>query len=108
METQTEKEAIVAEYLIGDLSLRMLAAKHGVNFRNIHRWVQQYRGKHSTVAKKKKSKKVKAKPDPQEVRQLKEELRKAQLLNELLNEMIDIAESDHGLSIRKKSGTKRS
>ena len=43
---------------------------------------------------------------PTEVKLLQEELRKAKLHNELLTTMIDIAEKQLNISIRKKSGTK--
>ena len=63
-----------------------------------------------------KSKPVKKKPSvqaprpeiaeemPGDVKSLQEELRKARLHNELLSAMIDIAEEDLGLPIRKKYG----
>ena len=44
---------------------------------------------------------------PSDVKQLQEELRKAKLHNELLNAMIDIAEDQLKINIRKKPGTKR-
>lgn len=44
---------------------------------------------------------------PSDVKQLQEELRKARLHNKLLNAMIDIAEEQLNVDIRKKSGTKR-
>jgi hypothetical protein len=43
---------------------------------------------------------------PTDVKQLQSELRKARLLNEVLTEVINIAEEELGLPIRKKSGTK--
>jgi len=44
---------------------------------------------------------------PSDVKILQEELRKAKLHNELLNAIIDIAEEQLKINIRKKSGTKR-
>jgi len=41
------------------------------------------------------------------VKQLQEELRKAKLHNKLLNAIIDIAEEQLKIDIRKKSGTKQ-
>ena len=41
---------------------------------------------------------------PSDVKTLQEELRKARLHSELLSAMIDIAEEDLGLPIRKKYG----
>ena len=46
-------------------------------------------------------------PLPTDVTQLQQELRKAQLKNKLLNAIIDIAEEQLEIDIRKKSGTKR-
>jgi transposase-like protein len=103
------KESIIAEYLSTGLSLRKLGTKHGVNFRNIHRWIMQYQGRMKKPAT---SKSVKPKPDlaqevlPTDVKKLQSELRKARLLNEVLTEVINIAEEELGLPIRKKSGTK--
>ena len=44
---------------------------------------------------------------PTDVKQLQEELRKAKLHNKLLNAIIDIAEEQLKIDIRKKSGTKQ-
>jgi UDP-glucose 6-dehydrogenase len=44
---------------------------------------------------------------PTDVKQLREELRKAKLHNKLLNAIIDIAEDQLKIDIRKKSGTKQ-
>lgn len=105
-----EQEAIIAEYLIGELSFRKLGEKHGVDFRVIHYWVSQFQGK--IVTKKKPKEKKQAEPTvqdnlPTDVKQLQVELRKAKLHNKLLNAMIDIAEEQLNIDIRKKSGTRQ-
>ena len=107
--TIQEQEAIIAEYLLGDITYRKLGTQHGVDFRAIHHWVTKFQGK--TVRKIK----PKNKPDadlpkeelPTDVKQLREELRKAKLHNKLLNAIIDIAEEQLKIDIRKKSGTKQ-
>ncbi len=69
----------------------------------------QYQGRMKKPAT---SKRVKPNPDlaqealPTDVKKLQAELRKARLLNEVLTEVINIAEEELGLPIRKKSGTK--
>ena len=107
--TVQEQEAIVAEYLTGNLSFRKLGVKHGVDFRLIHDWVSRFQGK--TVTKRKSKTKVDELLPPEilptDVKQLQEELRKAKLHNKLLNAMIDIAEEQLKIDIRKKSGTKQ-
>jgi len=43
--TSTEKEAIIAEYLLGEESYRHLGLKHGIDFRLIHLWVTKFQGR---------------------------------------------------------------
>ena len=107
--TVQEQEAIIAEYLLGDTTYRKLGANHGVDFRAIHHWVTQFQGKPVRKTKPK----VKVKDDlpleelPTDVKLLQEGLRKAKLHNKLLNAIIDIAEGQLKIDIRKKSGTKQ-
>lgn len=107
--TVHEQEAIIAEYLLGDTTYRKLGAKYGVDFRAIHHWVTRFQGKPVRKLKPK----IKSTDDllqeelPTDVKQLREELRKAKLHNKLLNAMIDIAEEQLKIDIRKKSGTKQ-
>jgi transposase-like protein len=107
--TIQEQEAIIAEYLLGETTYRKLGAKHGVDFRAIHHWVTRFQGK----PVKKVKPKIKSTGDlpqeelPTDVKQLREELRKAKLHNKLLNAIIDIAEEQLKIDIRKKSGTKQ-
>lgn len=107
-QSNQEKESIVAEYLLGNHTYRQLGKKHNVDYRVIHSWVMKFKGKLKSPSPKvtlpiaetgiKK---------PVEVLLLEEALRKEKLRNELLNTMIDIAEKELKISIRKKSGTKQ-
>lgn len=104
-----DRESIVAEYLLGNTTYRKLEAKYGADFRTIHGWVTKFKGK---VVKKANTKirlsdNGEAEELPSDVKQLQEELRKAKLHNKLLNAMIDIAEDQLKINIRKKSGAKR-
>jgi transposase-like protein len=106
--TEQEEEAIIAEYLTGQTSYRELEKKHGIDFRVIHSWVTKFQGKPLRKQKPKIGQpSLKTEDSPTDVKQLQEELRKAKLYNELLNAMIDIAEDQLKIDIRKKSGTKR-
>ena len=103
-----EKESIVAEYLLGNHTYRQLGKKHNIDFIIIHSWVIKFKGK-----SKPSSTKVNP-PLPEsgsnksaEVLQLEEALRKEKLRNELLNGIIDIAEKELKISIRKKSDTRQ-
>ena len=104
-----ESESIVAEYLTGNTSYRKLAAKHNVSFNTLHRWVNNFQSKSLKKGKAIKPAQQVNQPEqlPTDVKQLQEELRKARLHNELLNAMIDIAEEQLKIDIRKKSGTRR-
>jgi len=103
-----KKEAIIAEYLLGDITYRKLGDKYGIDFRIIHSWVTKFQGKTVKKEKPKKSDKQEVEePIPSDVKHLQEELRKSKLQNKLLNAMIDIAEEQLNIDIRKKSGTKR-
>jgi|SRR5215211_2273169 len=115
------KEAIIAEYLAGGISYRALADKYGMDFRTLNYWVRCYQGrtiKEKKGASKKAKSKAKAKLSkrpispiqeslPVDVKQLQQELHKARLQSELLNAMIDTAEEQLGISIRKKAGTRQ-
>lgn len=107
--TIQEQEAIIAEYLLGDTTYRKLGTKHGIDFRVIHHWVTRFQGKPVKKAKPKIKSNNALPPEelPTDVKQLQEELRKAKLHNKLLNAMIDIAEDQLKIDIRKKSGTKQ-
>ena len=107
--TIQEQEAIIAEYLLGDTTYRKLGAKRGVDFRAIHHWVSKFQGKEvkKVKLKSKLNQVVSQEELPTDVKQLQEELRKAKLHNKLLNAIIDIAEEQLKIDIRKKSGTKQ-
>ncbi len=103
--TPTHKKlSIITEYLSGSLSYRQLGKKHGINNKTIHHWVMKHEGR-SPIKKK-----VEDSSDPlisKDIKELQEQLRKARLENKLLNAIIDIAEEQLNIDIRKKSGTKQ-
>ena len=109
---QKEKKAeVVGEYLKGGVTLREMERKSGINFRTIHRWVKECeamtgpegadrgKGRRALVAKEREL--------PDDVRRLQKELEEARLYNKLLNAMIDIAEEQFEIPIRKKHGAKQ-
>lgn len=111
MEEIKLKERIITEYLTGKVSLRKLGRKYGFSFHTVHNWIMVYQGrmkKRVTIPIVKPAKDLAGKdPLPTEVKELQNELRKARLLNEVLTEVINIAEEELRLPIRKKFGTKR-
>jgi transposase-like protein len=112
MDKKQRKEAILWEYLKGGMSLRELGLKHGINHRTIHRWVKEKRA--GKVPETEAIERVGAglaerrgEDLPTDIKQLRKELEEARLYNKLLNTMIDIAEDQMGIVIRKKPGAKR-
>jgi len=107
------REEIVAEYLAGDASYRELEARYGVSSSTLQRWVKVSGLEARQPDAVGKSGREASRADepqenlPAEVKRLRAELQKAELHNKLLNAMIDIAEGQLGISIRKKSGAKR-
>jgi hypothetical protein len=81
-------------------SFRSLALKYGVSYIRIYRMVNKSKETDKTESK--------AEELPDDVALLKALLRKERLKNELLNNIIDIADKELGTNIRKKSGTRRS
>ena len=105
------KESIIVKYLAGGTSYRKLGARYGYSFKTIQRWVIKYEHrmqKQSEKIVKETGEAGNESDDITDVKLLQADLQKAQLLNRVLNEMIDIAEQDLKVSIRKKPGIKRS
>ena len=91
---------IIHDRVTHGLSFRNLAMKYGTPATNIRRLMK----KHQPINPVKPVKEEL----PNEVVALKALLRKERLKNELLNNIIDIADKELGTNIRKKSGTERS
>jgi transposase-like protein len=102
-----KKVAIITEYLAGSLSYRQLGNKYGINHKTIHHWVMQHEGKKLIKSSKKKLESITEESISIDIKELQEQLRKAKLENKLLNAIIDIAEEQLNIEIRKKSGTKQ-
>ena len=114
---QDEKKIeVVTEYLKGGVTLRELERRSGVRSSTIHRWVKDYEARKvwakeaDEEAKGKKAWRSLVLKDTElsaDVRRLRKELEEARLYNKLLNAMIDIAEEQFEIPIRKKSGAKQ-
>jgi transposase-like protein len=115
------KSAIVSEYIRGGVSYRELQAKYDCGLATLHRWVQEYmKGKEYKAAEKgaavfKQVREVLSEEEtgmdetmPTDIKALQAELRKSRLHNKLLNEMLNIAEEELNVPIRKKHGARQS
>ena len=109
------REEAVTEYLAGDVSCRELAGRYGISSSTLSRWVEEHRSgkKTVTVAEKEAIERVAETlvtgrtEMPGEVGRLQKELHEARLYNKLLEAMIDIAEDQMGVQIRKKRGARQ-
>ena len=108
-----KKQSIINEYLLGDKTYRELAKEHGVSRTTINHWVMEFEGREPAQ---KSPVKVLPLPEmqaeenkeklPTEVLNLQRLLGQERLRNKLLTTMIDIAEEELKIPIRKKFGTK--
>ena len=122
--TREEKLQIIQDYETGELSMREINEKYGIQRQSLlSRWRIRLQKDHSSLQNSEKSStfivssnsQMKDEEDMKqktpaeleaEVKRLTKELEWAKLQNKALNIMIDIAESQ-GINIRKKSGAKQ-
>ena len=108
------KQEIIREYLAGDQNLHQMERKHGISRRTITRWIIAHQGflpLNTTVESVRlleMKKKFRGEAIPDDIAELKKQLAQERLRNKLLNAIIDIAEKELKIPIRKKSGTKPS
>lgn len=117
MDKKINKQAIIDEYLLGCFTYRELEKKHGVSRQTINEWVLDYQGipRSKTIRRQKatlqlmkgKQKEEKTPPLSKEVLELQKQLEQERLHNKLLTAMIDIAEQELKIPIRKKYGTRQ-
>lgn len=106
------KAEIVGEYLKGDRTYRDLEAIYGYGASTIFRWVKEAERKKWVKEKEAVSgEAVLVGEREEELREenerLRRELRRSEMQNEILNAMMDIAEEEMGVDIRKKRGSGR-
>ena len=105
------KFIVVQEYLEGSISQRALMLKY--NFRGkqcINNWIRKF-GVEKPTFQDSMSKHTKTRTNDTsielKIKRLEEELKREQFKTKALNTMIDIAERELKVDIRKKSGAKR-
>jgi len=119
------KDQIVQEYLNTGCGYRKLQAKYGIGRTTICKWVQVYQGVHnlpptnlqhkhyiSPMAKKAKKEQQGATENEaallQKIASLEKQLAHQELRAEVLDTLINVAEKQLDISIRKKPGTQQS
>jgi Transposase. len=118
------KTQVIQEYLAGGTSYRKLSTKYGISRDLINKWVMIYQGVHnlplskqqqqyalssmnSSKGKKSSEEKLVTESLQQKIVALEKQLEWEKLRTEALNTMIDIAEKDLNISIRKKHGAQQ-
>lgn len=109
------KRKLAQEYLSGRFSYAVAAEEYGLKDKSVVReFVKWYRKKFELSPINDSVPMKKVKPSPQDlhleerIKQLEADLRMSKLKVEALETMIDIAEDQLKIDIRKKSGTQRS
>jgi transposase-like protein len=109
-----KKEALIKKYLLGGYSYRQMEREYGIKRSVLNRWVLNAQGiPHSQSGSRKTvvlpvMPKKSSEESSTHVEQLQKQLDQQKLNNKLLTALIDIAEKELNIQIRKKSGTKRS
>jgi len=103
------KQTIINEYLNTRLTYRDLSEKYQIDSASICRWVMSYCSKNKIPAEKQLNhhKVNMAEKVPETLGEYKEALRRAELKISLLNTLIDVADEELKIDIRKKSGAKQ-
>jgi transposase-like protein len=107
------KQEIINAYLVGKVGYRVLSKKYGVSRSSINRWVMDFQGRERSMSRVLKTINLSfMKPDdtqdnlPKEVTTLQKQLAQERLRNKLLTAIIEVAEQELKIPIRKKYGTK--
>ena len=109
--TETFKMSVVAEVLSGQISQTAALKKYGINGHStISKWIKKY-GRNKELKKITKvhmpNDKVKIRELKTRIQQLETLLADLQLENKSLNKVIEIAEREYKISIKKNSGPKQ-
>lgn len=119
------KNQIIQEYLNTGCGYRKLQAKYGISRTTICKWVQVYQGVHNLpptqlqqkhylnpMAKTKQKNQTDSSPNEaallQKIVSLEKQLAHQELRAEVLDTLINVAEKQLNISIRKKHGTQQS
>ncbi|HLL44157.1 MAG TPA: hypothetical protein VK369_13505 [Segetibacter sp.] len=114
MDNIVNKQAIIDEYLFGGISYRRLSKKYTIPRATLHEWVRDFTG--IAIVKQGRENAVilsamelkQSEELPKEIVALQKQLAQEKLHNKVLTAMIEIAETELKIPIRKKYGTRQS
>ena len=109
--TDDFKFKVVQEYLETSISLKDLMDKHQIKGHScVNNWIRKFAGSNTTPNRrimKQRSQSINEDLLEQKIKNLEEELKREQFKTLALNTMINIAERELKVDIRKKPGAKR-
>jgi transposase len=109
MGQEKSRKEVVEEYLAGGVTLREMAGRYGLKRTTLHRWIkaeESGEGRAGVVANRSEAMKA-MKAMPKDMGRLQRELHEARLEAKLYKAMIEIAEEQMGVQIRKKRGARQ-
>jgi transposase-like protein len=111
--TKVEKDCIIEEYLNTSISSRDLARRNGISQASVLTWAKE-QGRlmgHQTIKKETKLKtdieESKVSDPLLEVKRLKKKLEELELEKEFYKEIVNLAEKELGINLKKNSGKKQ-
>ncbi len=96
---------LMHEWATSGTSYRKLAARYGFSTSCVHRMIKRHKQKQEEDQQLSAASQAEDMPD--DIKGLKEALRKERLKNELLNLVVDISSKELGVDLRKKYGTRQ-
>ena len=113
---EAEKLQIIREYMTSGESMERFQSKHGMGHCTLSRWMTNFGLSNTPQRQYIEMKKKLSEPAENPVKerilearvaQLEKELKAEKLKTEAINAMIDVAEEELGIDIRKKAGAKQ-
>jgi transposase len=101
-----DKELIIQEYFQEKISYGKLAQRHSLPKQTVWQWIKQYKNEHESIFRSSNE----VQPENIEhggLNDYRKALEKSKLEAKLWKSMIDIAEKELGIDIRKKFGAKQ-
>lgn len=108
------RRKVAQEVIAGLLTQQQAAEKYNISVNLVREWIRWYKRNyiepHLTMKPKKSSSKDKdrIKQLEKQLQETQKALRESELKNKLLDEMINIAETEYDVPVRKKSGSRPS
>ncbi|NME72999.1 transposase [Flammeovirga aprica] len=105
------KRKIVHEYEFGQLSIKSISEQYSISLQTVYRWIHQYSNYNNLgvqVVEMKNSQEHKLKVQQKKIEELERVLGQKQLYLEYLEKVIELADEEYNIDIKKNSETLQS